>query len=164
MSSAVPPPEPLRVRRDIVWTTRRAALGALLVGLWLSSAGELSAAEQGFVVIVRRDEQGPVLDRAFVAEAFLKKRTRWPNGEVIRPVDQRRDSNVRHQFSQNVLKRSVEAVRNYWQQRIFSGRDVPPPEVDSDAAVIHYVRENPGAIGYVTTAVDGDGIRVVTLR
>jgi ABC-type phosphate transport system substrate-binding protein len=142
---------------------RRALLGLLLVGLALSLAGELRAAE-GFVVIVRKDEQDLVLERTLVADAFLKKRTRWPNGEVIHPVDQRRDSSVRHHFSQSVLRRSVEAVRNYWQQRIFSGRDVPPPEVESDAEVIRYVRDNPGAIGYVTAATDADGIRVVTLR
>jgi len=164
MSSVRLPPQPLQVRLGTLPMLRRAALGALLASLVASMALELSAAEPGFVVIVRRDEQAAVLDRAFVADAFLKKRTRWPNDEVIHPVDQRREANVRHEFSQAVLKRSVEAVRSYWQQRIFSGRDVPPPEVDSDAAVIRYVRENPGAIGYVSRAVDGDGIRVVTLR
>jgi hypothetical protein len=48
------------------------------------------------------------------------------------------------------LKRTVAAVRSYWQQRIFSGRDVPPPELDSDASVIAYVERTPGAVGYVS--------------
>ena len=57
---------------------------------------------------------------------------------------------MRRIFSERVLKRSVAAVRNYWQQRIFSGRDVPPPEVEGDEAVVAYVAEHPGAVGYVS--------------
>jgi hypothetical protein len=49
-----------------------------------------------------------------------------------------------------VLKRSVQAVKTYWQQRIFSGRGVPPPELESDDAVVRYVENNPGALGYIS--------------
>jgi len=61
------------------------------------------------------------------------------DGETALPVDLRSDSSVRRKFSESVLKRSVAAIRSYWQQRIFSGREVPPPELDSDAAVLRYV-------------------------
>ena len=56
------------------------------------------------------------------------------------------------------------AVRSYWQQRIFSGRDVPPPEADSDLAVLRYVKENAGAIGYVSDVPNIQGVRVVTVK
>ena len=88
---------------------------------------------------------------SFLADAFLKKVTRWPSGETIRPLDQVPASPVRRLFSRSILKKTVTAVRSYWQQRIFSGRDVPPPELDSDAAVIAYVERNPGAVGYVSS-------------
>lgn len=136
----------------------------LVAGLFLFIAGDLRASEGGFVVITRQDELETELDRTFVADVFLKKRTRWPNGEVIHPVDQRRDTNVRRHFSREILKRSVDAVRSYWQQRIFSGRDVPPPEVDSDAEVIRFLKATPGSIGYVSAPPDTPGVRVVVLR
>jgi ABC-type phosphate transport system substrate-binding protein len=88
--------------------------------------------------------------REFVAQVFFKRITRWQGGDVVHPVDLRAESNVRRAFSGGVLKRSVAAVRSYWQQRIFSGRDLPPPELDSDEAVIKYVSSSPGAIGYVS--------------
>ena len=56
------------------------------------------------------------------------------------------------------LGRSVSAVRAYWQQQIFSGRNVPPVERPSDAEVLTFVKEHPNAIGYVsasTPAIDG---------
>ena len=39
-------------------------------------------------------------------------------------------------------------------QAIFSGRGVPPPELDSDEAVIRFVLKYPGAIGYVSAGAD----------
>ena len=143
---------------------RREVLFALLVALCLVIASDLKAAEGTFVLVVNSHTREDQLDPTFVADAFLKKKTRWPDGEVIHPVDQRRDSAVRRAFSRDVLKRSVDAVRSYWQQRIFSGRDVPPPEVDSDVAVLRFVRDNPGAIGYVAEPPNVQGVRVITLK
>ena len=40
-----------------------------------------------FVVIVHPQNPYVHVDRGFVADAFLKKATRWPNGDVIKPVD-----------------------------------------------------------------------------
>jgi ABC-type phosphate transport system substrate-binding protein len=107
---------------------------------------------------------GPVLDARFVADAFLKKVRTWPGGEPIQPVDLDLSSPVRRRFTEEVLRRPVAAVRAYWQQRIFSGRDVPPPELGTDEAVIKYVTKYPGAIGYVSTAAATNGIRGVAVR
>ena len=63
-----------------------------------------------------------------------------------------------------VLRRSPEAVRNYWQQRIFTGRGVPPPELASDEAVLAYVREHRGAVGYVSAAAETSSVKVLELR
>jgi len=79
------------------------------------------------VVIVNPGNPTHHVDRKFLADAFLKKTTRWDDGELIRPVDQLPDSPVRRKFSEDVVKRSVAAVRSYWQQVIFAGRDVPRP-------------------------------------
>ena len=56
------------------------------------------------------------------------------------------------------------AVKSYWNQQIFSGRDVPPVEKKSDAEVLTFVRSTPGAIGYVSDAAAVDGVRVVTVN
>lgn len=128
------------------------------------ASGWVNAAEPRFVVVVHPGTSESALDREFVADVFLKKKTRWPGGGVVFPIDQRTSTVVRRHFSEDVLRRSVEAVRNYWQQKIFSGRDVPPPEVDSDAEVIRYVQSRPGAIGYVSADVSVSGVRVVGVR
>ena len=83
---------------------------------------------------------------------------------MIRPVDLRVDSALRRVFSERVLKRPILAVKNYWQQRIFSGRDVPPPELATEEAVIEYVGRNRGAVGYVSSTAKLTGVKVVPIR
>lgn len=104
------------------------------------------------------------VDRKFVTDAFLKKRTRWNDDLVIRPVDLGASSSVRRRFSEEILGRTIEAVRRYWSQQVFSGRGVPPPQLESEAAVVEYVLTHPGAIGYVTEATDVRGAKVILVR
>ena len=115
-------------------------------------------------VIVNPDNATGVVDRKFLAEAFLKKVTRWPNDELIRPVDQDPGSPTRRAFSDGVLKRSVSAVKSYWQQMVFSGGGVPPPELDSEGDVVKFVLKNRGAVGYVSVGVNLQGAKLLTVR
>jgi ABC-type phosphate transport system substrate-binding protein len=117
-----------------------------------------------FRVVVNPDNPSTALNRDFLTDAFLKRTTRWNDGETIHPVDQRPDSLVRRRFSDGVLQRSVAAVKSYWQQRIFSGRDLPPPELDSDDAVVSYVLKHRGAVGYVSGAAKLDRAKAVAIQ
>lgn len=150
----------LRGTREV---SRRAALLAAAAALTVRHAA-LAHSRPEFVVIVHPSNPAEALDREFVSDALLKRATRWGGGEPIRPVDLRPSSAVRASFSERVHKRSVSAVRSYWQQRIFSGRGVPPPELDSDAAVVHYVLKHPGALGYVGAEIDLGGAKAIAVR
>ncbi len=138
----------------------------VLLTLLLSVAALAQApAPPPYRVIVNSRNSVASLDRSFLAEAFLKKVVRWPNGDAILPVDRDANASVRRAFSEDVLKRSLPAIRSYWQQLIFSGRNVPPPELDTDAAVLEYVSKHKGAVGYVSgTAAQAEGVKVVSVR
>jgi hypothetical protein len=149
--------------------SRRAMWAAAFVVLALASgpfAAAAGRAEQApaFLIVVNVRNPEPSVTREFLADAFLKKTTRWPSGEPLRPVDQRYDSSVRSSFSEGVLLRSAAAIRSYWQQRIFSGRGVPPPELETDADVLRYVQQNPGAVGYVSGRTAPGEVKVLTVR
>ena len=157
-----------RVARVVRLTRRR---GLLLLGLSLLSAAvagrsKLARADElkAFRVIVHPSNPLRAVERGFLADAFLKKVTRWEEGEGIKAVDLRADNPVRRRFTEDVLKRSLGAVRSYWQQRIFSGRDVPPPELESDDAVVAFVAKYPGAVGYVSGAAKLVGARELPIK
>jgi ABC-type phosphate transport system substrate-binding protein len=130
----------------------------------IAHSATVSGDPRGYVVVVHPGNGATSVERQFLVDAFLKKATTWPDGETIRPVDLPASSPVRRQFSEEVLHRSIAEVKGYWQQRIFSGRDVPPPELDTDDAVIAYVLKHDGAVGYVSTAATIGGAKVVAVR
>jgi ABC-type phosphate transport system substrate-binding protein len=117
-----------------------------------------------YVVIVNPANGLASIDRAYLQDIFLKKITRWPDGEAVRPVDLAANSPVRDRFTEELLGRSVDAVKAYWQQRIFSGRDVPPPELDSSEEVVAYVLRHPEAVGYVARATKLSGAKILAVE
>lgn len=117
-----------------------------------------------FQIIVNPQSPVTSVERKFLEEAFLKKVTAWPDDQVIRPVNLAPDSAVRRAFTHDILNRSVEAVKSYWQQRIFSGRDVPPPELARDEDVVQFVLKHEGGVGYVSGTADVEGCRVIAVR
>jgi ABC-type phosphate transport system substrate-binding protein len=127
----------------------------------LAAAVGAEAPRPGYVVIVHPKIQVTKVDRKFLAEVFLQRTTRWSDDTPIRPVDLGPASAARGRFSQEILSRSVASMRNYWQQRIFSGQGLPPPELADDETVVGYVASHPGAIGYVASGTRLGGVRAV---
>jgi ABC-type phosphate transport system substrate-binding protein len=131
-------------------------------GTTIHAQGEEPSARR-YQVIVHPGNATNSVDRHFLEDSFLKKLAMWPGGEVILPADMASNSNVRGQFTKDVLKRTVGAVKSYWQQRIFAGGDLPPPEFDTDDDVVRYVLQHKGAVGYVSGTAKLQGSRVVTV-
>jgi|HubBroStandDraft_2_1064218.scaffolds.fasta_scaffold349615_2 ABC-type phosphate transport system substrate-binding protein len=136
----------------------------LVLGIGLVARASAESPSSEFIVVVNRQNAATSLSREFLADAFLKKASHWDGGETIRTVDQRADSSARNAFSSSVLKRTVRAVRNYWQQRIFSGGDLPPPELDSDDAVVGYVARYRGGVGYVSRSANLGDTKAVSVQ
>jgi ABC-type phosphate transport system substrate-binding protein len=134
-----------RGRRACVVLASAGAASAILSFVLAGSAQSRSE----FKLIVHPDNPLGSATRAFVSDAFLRNVGKWGDGRGIMPADLRSDSKVRERFSDRVHRRSVAAVKRYWQQRIFSGSGVPPPELESEEAVIAYVLKHRGGIGYV---------------
>jgi ABC-type phosphate transport system substrate-binding protein len=146
----------------------RAAATVLIALLTLAALGASGRAQAPpkpvYVVIVNPSNPVDRVERKFLEDAFLKKITQWSNDQVIRPADLSPSSSVRQRFTEDVLRRTLSAVKSYWQQRIFAGRDVPPPELDRDDDVVAYVLKHEGAIGYVSGDARLSGAKIVPFR
>ena len=138
---------------------RSTLLALLVVASWHTP---LMAA--GYKVIVNNANETSSLAKKELVQYFLKKTAKWSNGTPVVAVDQTEKSASRERFTLEVHGKSVSAVKSYWQQQIFSGRDVPPVEKSSDAQVVAFVKQNPGAIGYVAEGADTTCTRVVTVQ
>ena len=130
---------------------------ALLLGV-----NPAPAQQSQFKLVVNRANELRSLSADAVSDYFMKKKTSWPDGTAVKPVDLSVESKARQAFSNAVLDKPASAVRMFWHRQVFSGRVAPPPEVATELVVLAYVGENPGAIGYVSAdAVLGPGVKVV---
>jgi ABC-type phosphate transport system substrate-binding protein len=135
-----------------------------LTALALAAAAPAPAAAQGttpsYVVVVNAANPLTSLSKGDLAKIFLKKVDRWSNGQQATPVNLGDTSPARERFTRDILGKSITALESYWQQQIFSGKNVPPVSKASDAEVIEFVRANPGAVGYVSAkAADAPGVK-----
>ena len=136
-------------------------LAVAAAALAIPTSTAFGADEPALKIVVNAANPTRTLSRNQLSRLFLKKTTTWDSGELVLPVDQAEESAIRAKFCKDVHQKTPASVAAYWQQRIFSGRDVPPVEKRTEADVLAYVKNNPGAVGYVSAATDD--VRVVTL-
>ena len=122
------------------------------------------AQNSGYVVITHPDNPHDSISKSQASSLLLKKRSRWPDSDLkADPVDLPGSSSVREQLSRDLHERSVSSIKSYWQKQIFSGRNSPPPELSDDQEVVAWVREHPGAIGYVSPRAQLSGVKALTV-
>lgn len=123
------------------------------------SVTEVSHAEELFV-IAHPSVAVTNLSTDEIAAIYLLKTTSWQGGGNIVPVNREAASNIRTAFSDAVLRHPPSALNAYWNQMHFKGK-VPPLVQESDQAVLAFVQKVPGAIGYISTSVSPQNVKVL---
>lgn len=119
---------------------------------------------QDFRVIAHPAVPTSEIKSAEITSIFLKKSAKFADGTAATPIDQAKGSPLRAAFSRDVLGRPALSVETYWQQQIFGGGELPPVIKASDDEVVAMVRATPGAIGYVSSAANVTGVKVITVK
>jgi ABC-type phosphate transport system substrate-binding protein len=79
---------------------------------------------------------------------YWRKKTYWADGQPIHPVNLPSDNALRLQFSNAVLGSTPSTQNDYWNGLYFHGTS-PPHVVYSEEAVVRYIQETKGSIGYI---------------
>jgi ABC-type phosphate transport system substrate-binding protein len=117
-----------------------------------------------YKVIVNSSNSVASLSAAEASQLLLKRATRWSHGPAALPVDLPVASSVRDAFSRDVLGKPAVAIEAFWTKQIFSGQAVPPVIKPSESEIVAYVRENPGAIGYVSDSTSLEsGVKAIPI-
>jgi ABC-type phosphate transport system substrate-binding protein len=104
------------------------------------------------------------LDPTQVADIFLGKTSRFPDGSIAIPVDQAEDSPVRDRFYAQFAGKSPAQVKAYWSKIIFTGRGQPPRQAADSMEVKRIVSDNPHAIGYIDASQVDSTVKVLAAR
>ncbi len=108
--------------------------------------GQISRAESGLVVAVRKDSQITQLSREEVVDLFLGKR-KHINGSFYMAIDSK-DNALRDRFYQAAADMNAVRVKAYWSRIVFSGQGRPPQEA-STAEAIARLTDDPSALIYL---------------
>ena len=116
----------------------------LLAPAWTMAAeGDIVLA-----VIVPKSQNLKVAGVADLALIFWRKKLYWAEGVRMQPVNLPTANALRRQFSLKVLNTLPEDQTEYWNEMYYHGV-MPPHVVSSQEAVLRYVADTPGAIGYI---------------
>ena len=135
-------------------------LAFVLLGAMLA----LGARADDVVAVVSAKSPITSLSQAQLADIFLGKTTRFPDGSPAMPLDQNEESPVRERFYAQFTGKSPAQVKAHWSKIIFTGRGQPPRQLAGGADVRRAVAETPGAIGYIDSKLVDSSVRVVSLR
>lgn len=125
-----------------------------IAGLFALAPAPVAAQQaRAYRVVVNTENPVGMMSATELSQLFLRKNQAWKhNGRQILPVELNEGSAVRDAFVREIHHKDESALKSYWRQMIFSGKAVPPPTEQSDAAVLEYVRRYPNAIGYVSAS------------
>jgi ABC-type phosphate transport system substrate-binding protein len=137
--------------------TTRIAWQILGLTLGLTSAG----AGADVVAVVSVKSAVTALSTTQVADIFLGKMSRFPNGILAVPIDLSDGSGERDQFYLKVAGRTPAQIKAYWSKIIFTGRGQPPKTVPNDVDMRKYIAANADAIGYIDEKMVDDTVRVL---
>jgi ABC-type phosphate transport system substrate-binding protein len=128
--------------------------GLTVIGLALSLA--TGAVQADVVAVVSSKSAVTTLSKNQVADIFLGKAARFPNGSPAVPIDQAEASIVREAFYTKFTGKSAAQMKAHWSKIIFTGRGKPPRVVSNSLEARTLIAANPQAIGYIERdSVDG---------
>ena len=135
----------------------RIAIALLAISPTLTGAG----AGTDVVAVVSSQSAVRVLTQDQLADIFLGRVSRFPNGVLAVPIDLREGSPERDQFYAKITGKTPAQVKAYWSKIIFTGRGQPPKAVPTDLDVKKFVAGNAGAIGYIDAALLDDTVHAL---
>jgi ABC-type phosphate transport system substrate-binding protein len=131
----------------------RLAVALLAIGPSLAGADVVAVVSAKSAVTSLTENQ--------LADIFLGRVSRFPNGLLAVAIDLRDGSPERDQFYARITGKTPAQLRAYWSKIIFTGRGQPPRSVATDLDVKKFVTANAGAIGYIDAALLDDSVRAL---
>ena len=136
---------------------RYVAVCAVGLALFWGAAG----AWADVVVVVSAHSPVTSLSKSQLADIFLGRLSRLPDGRTVVPIDQPEGSAARDEFYSGLMGRSAAQLKAYWSRIIFTGRGQPPRTVANGLAVRKLLAADPTAVGYLEAGLVDDSLRVL---
>jgi ABC-type phosphate transport system substrate-binding protein len=113
------------------------------------------------VVVVSAKSKIANMTASQVAQIFLGKTNKLPDGRDAIPLDQAEGSDIRNEFYSTVTGKDPAQINAYWSKIIFTGDGQPPKVVTGNDSVKKAVAKNLNAIGYIDKSAVDKKVKVI---
>jgi len=138
----------------------RAIIAFILFVALLSPALSMAA---DVVIVANKNVPSSSLSGDDVKQIFLGNKTTWDNGaKIVFVVQERTDAG--DAFLKEYVKKSASQYDNYWKKMVFTGKGKAPESFSSDNAIVEYVAQTPGAVGYVSSGAYTGSAKTIAVR
>ncbi|WP_016954033.1 hypothetical protein [Catenovulum agarivorans] len=101
------------------------------------------------VVVVNKANPIHELSLTNVVDIYTGRYMAFPNGISAEPVDLPNESSEKENFYYQATGLSLAKINSYWARLKFTGRYLPPIQLETPENALNYVQRNTNAVAYV---------------
>jgi ABC-type phosphate transport system substrate-binding protein len=139
-------------------TIRRQSRWAIALFSFLTCCCGLEA--QDVLLVANKNVHVSEIKSSDVRAIFTGEKTRFADGSHAVPVTLK-GGPAHEVFVEHYLRESPDEFRAQWRKAVFTGQGAMPRVFDSEAALIAYVADTPGAVGYVSRVSPEDNVKLL---
>ena len=122
--------------------------------------GATAARTADIVIIANLGVAATTLTPEELSGIYLLRKRTWQDGTKIIPVNREAGSRTRTIFTVRILRQQQSILNSYWDKMYFKGV-MPPLVQESDQAVLAFVQNVPGAVGYLSASTALKNVKVL---
>ncbi|WP_440903810.1 hypothetical protein ACMZOO_13245 [Catenovulum sp. SX2] len=134
--------------------TQKVLAATIFLSCSYSAAAEL-------VIVVNKENPIDELSLTNVVDIYTGRYMAFPNGITAEPVDLPNESSEKANFYYQATGLSLAKINSYWARLKFTGRYLPPIQLETAENALTYVQKNTNAVAYIDEKYVTDNVKVV---
>jgi ABC-type phosphate transport system substrate-binding protein len=134
-----------------------------LMFLFVAAASAFSNCARAQLVIANNGVKSSDVSKGDLRDVFTGNSSSFKDGSHVTPVLLKGGA-ANDEFLAAYVGKADGAFKASWRSLVFSGQASMPKTVESEAAMVEYVAQTPGAVGYVGKAAPHDGVKVLAVK
>lgn len=114
-------------------------------------------------IIANPSVRAETISASEIKNVFLEGRNSLRDGTHVEPVLSK-GGPAHAAFLRQYLGQNDDALQNYYRSLVFTGKGSMPKTLHSDEEVVAYVARTRGAIGYVSSSAQVDGVKTLAVH
>ena len=135
---------------------------AAIMGMPLYFPGYVSAGED-VIIIANKNAPADMMSYRDIKNIFLGRKTKWSTGQKI-IIATLSGSETHKAFLKNYIQKSPSQFKRYYKSLVFTGKGKMPKSFNTQESVLEFVANTDGAIGYISSRLANDGVRIVPVN